>query len=192
MTREMILQEAYALFEAEGIQNMRMRKIAEKLGIDKKELCEYFPDKRELVWRSVEYGIGRLDNVLEDIGHKFPNPVEILVRTAVTAFDAFSRMQWAFVEDVEGCPAAIDIIHDERYKIQKNQPIVFRQAVEEGYMRGEAYYNLLLRFFWEQFMAQGRTRDEAMRVLFSILRGVATEKGWRKIELIQTEMNLQY
>lgn len=192
MTREEILKAAFALFESEGIHSLNMRKIAEKLGIGKQELYEYFEDKRELVSQSVEQGIGQLDDELETICRKAVNPVEMLIRTAIYAFDAFDKMKWAFVEDIEGCPAAIDTIHAEVHRIQRSQPAIYRQAVEEGYLLGEAYYDLLLHGFWEPFMAQCRNRDDALRTFFTLLRGSASETGWRLIEHIRREMHLEY
>ena len=101
-------------------------------------------------------------------------------------------MKWAFVEDVEGCPAAIDTIHAEVHRIQRSQPAIYRQAVEEGYLLGEAYYDLLLHGFWKPFMAQSRNRDDALRTFFTLLRGSASETGWRLIEHIRCEMHLEY
>ena len=192
MTREEILKSAYALFEEEGIRDLRMRKIAERLGLAKSELYEYFADKCELVSQSVEYGIQQLDDELEAICRKAVNPVEMLIRTAVTTFENFAKMESIFVEDVEYWPSAIDTIHHEQCRIQRQQPLLFRQAVEQGYMRGEAYYKLLENGFYRNFMAQGRERDEAMRVLFTLLRGAATEKGWLETERIRQEMKAEY
>ena len=192
MTREEILKAAFALFESEGIRSFNMRKIAERLGIDKHELYEYFEDKRELVSQSVEQGIGLLNDELETICRKTVNPIEMLIRTANYAFDAFNKMKWAFVEDVEGCPAAIDTIHAEVRRIQHSQPVIYRQAVEEGYLLGEEYYELLLHGFWEPFMAHCKNRDDALRTFFTLLRGSASETGWRLIELIRREMRLEY
>lgn len=192
MTREDILKAAYALFEKEGIRELRMHTIAEKLGLTKPELYGYFDDKRALVSQSVEYGIQQLDDELAAICCKAANPVEMLIRTAVLSFDRFAKMEWIFIEDVEYCPAAIDTIHHEQLRIQRQQPVLFRQAVEEGYMRGEAYYNLLESCFYENFMAQSKERDEDMRTLFTVLRGAATEKDWREVELVRQQMRLEY
>lgn len=190
MTREEILKAVFALFESEGIRSFNMRKIAERLGMGKWDLYDFFDDKRTLVSKSIEYGIQQLDDELEEICRKHVNPLEMLIRSAVVAFDTFDKMKQVFLDDVDEYPEAIDTILHEAQRIQRQQPAIFHQAVEEGYMIGDLYYKLLERFFWQNYMAQNEERGEAMRVLFTVLRGAATEKGRQTIEYVRKEMDL--
>ena len=186
MTREEILKAVFALFESEGIRSFNMRKI----GMDKWDLYDFFDDKRTLVSKSIEYGIQQLDDELEEICRKQVNPLEMLIRSAVVAFDTFDKMKQVFLDDVDEYPEAIDTILHEAQRIQRQQPAIFHQAVEEGYMIGDLYYKLLERFFWQNYMARNEEREEAMRVLFTVLRGAATEKGRQTIENVRKEMDL--
>lgn len=114
----------------------------------------------------------------------------MLIRSAVVAFDTFDKMKQVFLDDVDEYPEAIDTILHEAQRIQRQQPAIFHQAVEEGYMIGDLYYKLLERFFWQNYMAQNEERGEAMRVLFTVLRSAATEKGRQTIEYVRKEMDL--
>lgn len=190
MEKESVLEAVYGLFLQEGIRDMRMRTIAGKLGITRHELCSLFPGKWELVAQCVEYGLQRLNTVLDAACASSRTPVEVLLRSAVTAYDAFGAMSWQFIEDIAYYPAAVDAVNGERRLLRKRQRSVFRQCVEEGYLLGMEYSELLEQFFWPDFKTESRHRDAALRVLFTIIRGSATERGWQETERVRRLMEL--
>ena len=147
-------------------------------------------DKRELAEQSVEYGLQQLDETLKAVEASSANPVEALIRTAVTACDAFGQMSWMFSEDAPYYPAVVDAIELERQKLQEQQHTIFRQGVEQGYLLGEAYYELFEQLFWQNVTAGTRHREVTLRVLFTVVRGSATEQGRQEAERVREAMGV--
>lgn len=185
-----MLKAACELFLHEGIRDLNLHKIADKLGVTRHDLHASFGDKRELAELSVEYGLQQLDETLQAAEAASANPVEALIRTSVTACDAFGQMSWMFSEDAPYYPAVIDAIDLERQKLQERQRALFLQGVEQGYLLGEAYYELFEQLFWQNAMAGSRFRETTLRVLFTVVRGSATERGRQEAERVREAMGL--
>ena len=110
MNREEMLKAACGLFLHEGIRNLSLNKIADRLGVTRHDLHACFGDKRELAELSVEYGLRQLDETLQAAEASSASPVEALIRTSVAVCDAFGQMSWMFSEDAPSYPAVIDAI----------------------------------------------------------------------------------
>ncbi|WP_064975646.1 TetR/AcrR family transcriptional regulator [Alistipes provencensis] len=188
MNREEMLKAAYELFLREGIRDLNLNKIAEKIGVTRHDLHAAVGDKRELAEQSVEYGLQQLDKTLKSVEASAANPVEALIRTAVAACDAFGEISWMFSEDAPYYPAVVDAIELERQKLQEQQQAIFLQGVEQGYLLGEAYFELLEQLFWQNVTAGSRYREVTLRVLFTVVRGSATERGWQEAERVRKAM----
>lgn len=188
MNREEMLKAAYELFLREGIRDLNLNKIAEKIGVTRHDLHAAVGDKRELAEQSVEYGLQQLDKTLKSVEASAANPVEALIRTAVAACDAFGEISWLFSEDAPYYPAVVDAIELERQKLQEQQQAIFLQGVEQGYLLGEAYFELLEQLFWQNVTAGSRYREVTLRVLFTVVRGSATERGWQEAERVRKAM----
>ena len=61
MERNQMLDAAYRIFIREGIQDLRMRTLAGKIGITKQELDACFANKQDLVTQSVERALSLLN-----------------------------------------------------------------------------------------------------------------------------------
>lgn len=188
MNREEMLKAAYELFLHEGIRDLNLNKIAEKIGVTRHDLHAAVGDKRELAEQSVEYGLQQLDKTLKSVEASAANPVEALIRTAVAACDAFGEISWMFSEDAPYYPAVVDAIELERQKLQEQQQAIFLQGVEQGYLLGETYFELLEQLFWQNVTAGSRYREVTLRVLFTVVRGSATERGWQEAERVRKAM----
>lgn len=185
-----MLKAAYGIFLREGIRDLNLHKIADKLGVSRHDLHAAVGDKRELAEQSVEYGLQQLDETLKAVEASSANPVEALIRTAGTACDAFGQMSWMFSEDAPYYPAVVDAIELERQKLQEQQHTIFRQGVEQGYLLGEAYYELFEQLFWQNVTAGTRHREVTLRVLFTVVRGSATEQGRQEAERVREAMGV--
>ncbi len=183
-----MLKAAYELFLREGIRDLNLNKIAEKIGVTRHDLHAAVGDKRELAEQSVEYGLQQLDKTLKSVEASAANPVEALIRTAVAACDAFGEISWMFSEDAPYYPAVVDAIELERQKLQEQQQAIFLQGVEQGYLLGKTYFELLEQLFWQNVTAGSRYREVTLRVLFTVVRGSATERGWQEAERVRKAM----
>ena len=188
MNKEAILNAACELFLREGMQKLTMRAIAREIGIPKQELCSLFAGKWELVGQSVAARLQKEDAYFDSVCAAARNPMDALLRMSAAMYDAFDAMGWEFAEDVSYYPSAIDALHAERRALRKRQRAVFMRGVDEGYLLGEAYYGLLEKLFWQNFSVGNRDREAAMRMLFTVVRGSATAKGWQEAELVRQEV----
>lgn len=185
-----MLKAAYELFLREGIRDLNLNKIAEKIGVTRHDLHAAVGDKRELAEQSVEYGLQQLDKTLKSVEASAANPVEALIRTAVTACDAFGEISWMFSEDAPSYPAVTDAIGQSRRKLQERQQRLFLQGVGQGYLLGEVYYEVFEQLFWQNAMTESRYREATLRVLFTVVRGSATERGRQEAERVREAMGL--
>jgi AcrR family transcriptional regulator len=76
MIKERIINSSVNLFRVYGVKGMTMDRISKELGISKKTLYEYFPNKDNLIQSCVEYKIeieklfqAGSDNLLDDLIH---------------------------------------------------------------------------------------------------------------------------
>ena len=81
MNREEMLKAACGLFLHEGIRNLSLNKIADRLGVTRHDLHASFGDKRELAELSVEYGLRQLDETLQAAEASSASPVEAARRS---------------------------------------------------------------------------------------------------------------
>ena len=190
MNREEMLKAACGLFLHEGIRNLSLNKIADRLGVTRHDLHASFGDKRELAELSVEYGLRQLDETLQAAEASSASPVEALIRTSVAVGDAFGQMSWMFSEDAPSYPAVIDAIGQSRRKLQERQQRLFLQGVGQGYLLGEVYYEVFEQLFWQNAMTESRYRESTLRVLFTVVRGSATERGRQEAERVREAMGL--
>lgn len=190
MNREEMLKAACGLFLHEGIRNLSLNKIADRLGVTRHDLHASFGDKRELAELSVEYGLRQLDETLQAAEASSASPVEALIHTSVAVCDAFGQMSWMFSEDAPSYPAVIDAIGQSRRKLQERQQRLFRQGVGQGYLLGEVYYEVFEQLFWQNAMTESRYREATLRVLFTVVRGSATERGRQEAERVREAMGL--
>ncbi|MDX1357315.1 MAG: TetR/AcrR family transcriptional regulator [Clostridia bacterium] len=64
--RELILQSVLELFMADGINGLKVSKIASHANIGKGTVYEYFRSKDELFLGAVEYGLSRLAGIVDE------------------------------------------------------------------------------------------------------------------------------
>ena len=99
-------------------------------------------------------------------------------------------MSWMFSEDAPSYPAVIDAIGQSRRKLQERQQRLFLQGVGQGYLLGEVYYEVFEQLFWQNAMTESRYREATLRVLFTVVRGSATERGRQEAERVREAMGL--
>ncbi|WP_405134854.1 TetR/AcrR family transcriptional regulator [Nocardia sp. NBC_01388] len=94
LTLERIVAEAIALADAEGLGNLSMQRLAERLGCAKMALYRYVPGKAELTAVMLDAALGRPP----ERGAEIPGPAEnwrdYLNRYTETAFERFGAHHW--------------------------------------------------------------------------------------------------
>lgn len=184
MERNEMLDVAYGIFIREGIQDLRMRAIAEKIGVTKSELDAQFANKQELVTQSIERALSLLNERMDSACRTAATPLEAFVRLAVGIYDTFGKVSDLFIDDAEYYPAVIDVANYERHTLQTRLRELFEDGVRQGYLLGTEYFDLFGELFWPGTTA-GRDRDAVGKTLFLFLRGSSTEKGWQEMQRLQ-------
>src|SRR6201992_765823 len=90
LSLERIVTEAIALADAEGLANLSMQHLAERLGCAKMALYRYVPGKAELVALMVDAGLGDPPE-----GPGGASWQAVLRRWAMTIFDRYRAHPWA-------------------------------------------------------------------------------------------------
>ena len=134
--------------------------------------------------------LNKLGETLQAAEASSASPVEALIRTSVAVCDAFGQMSWMFSEDAPSYPAVTDAIGQSRRKLQERQQRLFLQGVGHGYLLGEVYYEVFEQLFWQNAMTESRYREATLRVLFTVVRGSATERGRQEAERVREAMGL--
>src|SRR5690349_9083372 len=90
LSRDRVLDAAIAFADAEGLEALSMRKLAQALGVEAMSLYNHVSSKADLVEAMVDRVVGEIE---------LPDPAgdwEAAVRTcAVSAHEAFLRHPWA-------------------------------------------------------------------------------------------------
>ncbi|WP_288238162.1 TetR family transcriptional regulator [uncultured Alistipes sp.] len=184
MERNQMLDAAYRIFIREGIQDLRMRTLAGKIGITKQELDACFANKQDLVTQSVERALSLLNERMDAACRTAATPLEAFVRLAAGIYDTFGKVSDLFIDDAEYYPAVVDVIGYERHTLQERLRDLFDDGVRQGYLLGTEYFDMFGELFWPG-MTAGRDRDAAGKALFMFLRGSSTEKGWLEMQRLR-------
>lgn len=184
MERNQMLDAAYRIFIREGIQGLRMRTLAEKIGITKQELDANFANRQELVTQSVEQTLSRLNEQVDRVCHAAETPLEAFVRAAAAIYDTFGKVSDLFLDDAEYYPEVVDVMGYERHALQERLRDLFGEGVRQGYLLGTEYFDLFGELFWPGPQAE-RGPEDACKVLFLFLRGSSTEKGWHEMQRLR-------
>ena len=65
--RNRILEFSFERFTTVGINNITMEEIAKGLGMGKGTLYQYFPSKEELLYNTIRYFAGQIENSVQEI-----------------------------------------------------------------------------------------------------------------------------
>ena len=90
LSRERVIEAAIGLADAQGIDSLSMRRLAQELGVEAMSLYYYVPNKREILDAIADRVVGEIELPDEATPWK-----PALRRLALSAYDAFTRHRWA-------------------------------------------------------------------------------------------------
>ena len=90
LTRERVLDAAFAIADADGIEALSMRKLGQALGVEAMSLYNYVANKGELVAAMVDRVVGEFDLPDDE-----PRWDEAIRRCAISAHDLLLEHPWA-------------------------------------------------------------------------------------------------
>lgn len=188
--KERIIATATEAFTSNGIKSITMDDIANRLGISKRTLYEVFADKESLLKACILKVQTERDRYLQGVYEQSHNVLEVILAVFQKSIEIFHSTNKRFFEDMKKYPKVYEMMKNSRDSDSEKTMSFFKSGVEQGIFRGDinfAIVNLLVR---EQFDLLLNTEickeypfiEVYESIMFTYIRGIATEKGARVLE----------
>lgn len=188
--KERIIATATEAFTSNGIKSITMDDIANRLGISKRTLYEVFADKESLLKDCILKVQTERDRYLQGVYEQSHNVLEVILAVFQKSIEIFHSTNKRFFEDMKKYPKVYEMMKNSRDSDSEKTMSFFKSGVEQGIFRGDinfAIVNLLVR---EQFDLLLNTEickeypfiEVYESIMFTYIRGIATEKGARVLE----------
>ena len=193
--RKRILTEATNLFFQNGIRDITMDNIAEKLGISKRTIYETFKNKSELLINCFEEYSKERYKANEEIIKNSHNVLAAICSFIQSGALAIDLLNPAFFSDMRKYHNDIWVMASKQQN-EKNYNLAYRllrKGINEGIFRKDINIDIVVKIILEQmkllvdnevFSSDKYTRSEVFKnMVINFIRGIATNKG---IELIDS------
>lgn len=194
MRREHILDYVYREFARLGIRKVGVDDIAAGLHMSKKTLYELFSNKEKLLLSALEHEFGKVIEAFNAFSNE--NVLSIIVKSSVRLFNTVNVPNPHFYEELISHPAAAEFVGKMKEGLLERGRCRFQQGIDEGYLRGDADYEIVGRLLNNQIMEMRQTRSDKYTPvqicyysLIIILRGVCTAKG---VEMLDSLHNSEF
>ncbi len=190
-----ILQEAKRLFMSNGIKVMTMDSIAASLTISKRTLYEEFPDKETLVMEVVKQVQCENEVMFSKVYEESDNVLQSILRIYYLVLQMVRDIHKDYFFDLKRYPS-VNKMHEENKLRDRNKVITFFQkGVSQGLFRGDMNYEIVNVFLEAQLEALKKSEitekypfnDVFDTLIFTFLRGIATDKGLLLIEKYKSD-----
>ena len=193
--RKRILTEATNLFFQNGIRDITMDNIAEKLGISKRTMYETFKNKSELLINCFEEYSKERYKANEEIIKNSHNVLAAICSFIQSGAMAIDLLNPAFFSDMRKYHNDIWVMASKQQN-EKNYNLAYRllrKGINEGIFRKDINIDIVVKLILEQmkllvdnevFSSDKYTRSEVFKnMAINFIRGIATNRG---IELIDS------
>ena len=193
--RKRILTEATNLFFQNGIRDITMDNIAEKLGISKRTIYETFKNKSELLINCFEEYSKERYKANEEIIKNSQNVLAAICSFIQSGALAIDLLNPAFFSDMRKYHNDIWVMatKQQNEKIYNLAYRLLRKGINEGIFRKDINIDIVVKLILEQmkllvdnevFSSDKYTRSEVFKnMVINFIRGIATNRG---IELIDS------
>jgi len=193
--RKRILTEATNLFFQNGIRDITMDNIAEKLGISKRTIYETFKNKSELLINCFEEYSKERYKANEEIIKNSHNVLAAICSFIQSGAMAIDLLNPAFFTDMRKYHNDIWVMATKQQN-EKNYNLAYRllrKGINEGIFRKDINIDIVVKLILEQmkllvdnevFSSDKYTLSEVFKnMVINFIRGIATNRG---IELIDS------
>jgi AcrR family transcriptional regulator len=190
-----ILQEAKRLFMSNGIKVITMDRIAASLTISKRTLYEEFPDKETLVMEVVKQVQCENEVMFSKVYEESDNVLQTILRIYYLVLQMVRDIHKDYFFDLKRYPS-VNKMHEENKLRDRNKVVTFFQkGVFQGLFRGDMNYEIVNVFLEAQLEALKKSEitekypfnDVFDTLIFTFLRGIATDKGLLLIEKYKSD-----
>ena len=188
--RDRIIVKATEAFTLNGIKSITMDDIATSLGISKRTLYEVFEDKETLLKEVVLRNEREQNEFLTTLISESSNVLEVILICFQKSIEVFHNTNKRFFEDLKKYPKVYNMMKNNREKDSESTIAFFKTGVEQGIFRDDvnfAIVNLLVREQFDLLMNTDICKEYPFlevyeSIMFTFLRGIATERGARVLE----------
>lgn len=188
--RDRIIVKATEAFTLHGIKSITMDDIATSLGISKRTLYEVFEDKETLLREVILKNQEDKNEFLENLLAESTNVLEVILVCFQKSIEVFHQTNKRFFEDLKKYPHVFNMVKKNCDKDSESTIAFFKSGVEQGIFRDDvnfAIVNLLVREQFDLLMNTDICKEYPFlevyeSIMFTFLRGIATERGARVLE----------
>lgn len=188
--KSVILPVAMKAFRLHGIKAVKMDDLAASLKISKRTLYETYSNKNELFLDAMNHIVEENHRRMENFAKSSDNVMDILIEFFRMQIEMYSTTNPQFFSDVQRSPELMEYLKKLHEKSGHSGEAFCQRGVEEGYFRSDVNYELLMRV-GREVSQMTRVNPEYRKYDMSdffysyvctILRGVCTDKGLKKID----------
>lgn len=180
-----ILEVTMAMFQEQGIKQVKMDDIARKLSISKRTLYEIFEDKETLLLKCINRQQQMQEDYMRSLDLSQSNVLDVVLRYYQYTIERIPPINPVFFEDMEKYPAVLAVLRKKRAQNFKSVVAYFNKGIEQGIFQPVVDMELFMRLLnltFDKCMESGVYKAYSVErvfraVLFTYLRGIATEKG---------------
>lgn len=188
------------VFLEHGIGNLTVEMIAEKIGVTKKTLYNYFESKQQMVESFLDYLSLRQKKEISDMLALNMEPVEVLVRVAKSIYNNSQYYHKKLENEVEPRyrESLHSIIYKRRGELVEFLTFNFNKGVHLGQFESDLDVELASKFFLfglenlflshHRFTPLIKGEKEIDQILYYQLKGMCTPKG---LDLLRKSVNFR-
>lgn len=197
--KERVILEAMEAFRTHGIKSIRMDDIANQLKMSKRTLYEIFEDKETLLKECILYHQEANQKALEEVVRESRNVLEVILKCYKGSIEMYHKTNKKFIEEIKKYPRVYDMIINGREKDNTVVINFLQRGVKQGIFRADinfAIIHALLREQMDLLMTSNVCKqfsflDVYEAIIFTYLRGMATEKGAQELDDFIREYRLE-
>ena len=198
-TRQNIIQTAIHLFNERGVINVRIKELADELGISNGNLTYHYKTKKELMHSVYRYMIKTLEEM--SIGNQLMNPDRKHLEVVRGYLEYIVKFRFFYQDTLEIIRAYPELAKAHQQQVQQEKSIIknlIYRAIGKGELKTEAFpglYDSLAHSIWMTlhfWLTQQAIRGEVVNnleqgllTIANLLYPYATEEGATVFEKMQ-------
>lgn len=197
LLKEKIIDIAIQQFKHKGIKCVKMDDIAHLLGMSKRTLYLYFPDKEQLLLESIKRGLLSFQTYMKELCEREDNVIVIMFRFFNEQVEELKSVSPQFFLDLDKYPRVAKYLAEEQNSRQAHTRKLIQRGLEQGYFRKDINYELVLKMgsdtlisniFEKRLYDLFSLQEIVSNIVFLFIRGFCTQQG---IELLDKLRNNQ-
>ena len=190
-----IVARAMQEFRLHGIRAIRMDELAAQFGISKRTLYEVFTDKEGLLKECILQARADGAAYVREVYDKAQNVLEVILGVFQYSISLVCNTNKKYFEEIKRYPEAYELMHRKNNEDSEATMNFFRQGVEQGVFRSDVNFAIVNKLVREQMnilvnsdlFSSYSFAEVYESIMFTHLRGIATERGARELEAFITE-----